>query len=1027
MLTFKTRYLRTESPRLNSKEFYQMKTKIVLAIAVGLSIAPHLIVALGIGAPFTALVLAPSTKTVPIGSSVPSVTEGGTIQFTAKEAVTWSLAPGSKGSIDSNTGVYTAPAAITAKNASGGCQNSPNDSIFNTRVDEAPVHANSAAWIAMLKNSGFNYEQAWGLSRYDDSTPRVKLATKYTPQHNGIYPVPVWPQLREEAGNFAVGYGGAGGDHHITEVNLSNCQYADIYNYAPGPNGTGTATSAVSYSGLSNALPAGGTDAAGMYLQPLTLRLAELENGKINHALRFSMRNNYIVPSFVWPATANAYPYSKNGMPYGTRLRLKSSALNLSSYSPMAQTLLRQLMQYGLILADGGGYVSVSMDQDVHEDPTAASAWNEATKAVNSVGGLGAFEVIDESGLQSDSRSAAVRINHGTVTPDDYVQVIATPKSGRKPIASRVALQGVGIGVPDSSITVPAGATVSFSAWTSGTTKNDRVAWKTNPSLGTMTSSGSFTAPAVVKPASTKVIAYSVENPSATQSIAVHVLPVGSDGSIRVSDNMGPAYRYAYPGSTYGPDSHNLTWWPEPGFIAGGYNYCDRGGAGGGIFDGWCTFAGNDVTHNFLLPNGNYRVDLYVGLPHLPGTRPASWNVGAQGQWTHIAFNPVTASNGGTQPVTLSLPAQVTDNNLSFTISNTIVNTDKSLGPVLSGFAIVHDSSLPHIAVSDANGNSTQSNVLSNSVMQFSAVGWMMPHAVTWSILPQIGTISSTGLYRAPSMPQTATLTVTAKSATDPAKTASMKIQLSPGTLNVTATSNRLPRSMTDQFRVDLNGRAYSNVTWSATVGSINPETGLYTAPETVTADTVATIIATSNDDHLLVRSYQLNVLKNIDPIRINCGDWWRPEKDANGNVWSTDRGADGGATYHGSPFIITGSELDGQALTAKSPMLPVYDSSHLSTYTPGNQFNYKFTLPDGSYEVTLLFGNWGFEAHRALFNVSANGQVMIPRYDPDSVGLNVASRKTFTVNVTKKSLTLKFAGIGSKIAEVNGIQIVAQ
>ena len=1004
-----------------------MKTMIALAAAVALSVAPHVAVTLGIAAPSTASGLARSTETVPIGSSVPSVTEGGTIQFTAKEVVTWSLAPGSKGSIDPDTGVYTAPAAITAKNTSGGCQNSPNDSIFNTRIDKAPVHANSAAWVATLKKSGINYEQAWGLSRYDNSTPRIKLATKYTPQYNGVYPIPVWPQLREEGGNFAAGFGGAGGDHHLTEVNLSNCQYADIYNYAPGRNNTGTATSAVSYSGLSNALPSGGTDAAGMYLQPLTLRLAELENGEVNHALRFSLSNNYIAPSFVWPATANAYPYSKNGMPYGTRLRLKSSALNVSNYTPMAQTLLRQLMQYGIIVSDGGGYVSITVDQDLHEDPSAASALKEVIKAVNSVNGMGAFEVIDESGLRSDSRSAAVNINHDTVTPDDYAQVIATPKSGRKPMTSRIALQGVGIGVLDASITVAAGARVPFTAWTSGTTKNDRVAWKTNPSLGTMTSNGTFTAPVVTKPASTTVIAYSVENPSATQTIAVHILPVAADGSIRVSDNMGPAYRYAYPGSTYGPDSHNMMWWPEPGFIAGGYNYCDWGGAGGGIFNGWCTFAGNDVTHDFMVPNGNYRVDLYVGIPHMPGPRPAAWNVGAQRQWTHIAFNPLTASNRGTQPITLSLPAQVTDNNLSFTISNKIVNTDKSLPPILSGFAIVPDSSRPHITVSDADGNSTQSDLVSNSRMQFSALGWMMPNTVTWSILPQIGTISSTGLYTAPSMPQTATLTVTAKSTTDPTKTASMKIQLSRGSLNVSATNNRLPRSMTDQFRVDLNGRDYSNITWSATVGHIDPTTGLYTAPKTVTANTIATIIATSNDDHSLVGSYQLNVLKNMDPIRINCGDWWRAEKDANGNIWSTDRGADGGATYHGSPFIMTGSELDGQALTAKSPMSRVYDSSRHSSYTPDNQFNYNFRLPDGSYEVTLLFGNWGFAAHRAFFNVSANGHIVISKYDPDSDGLNVASSKTFTVNVTKNSLTLKFAGMRGKIAEVNGIQIVAQ
>lgn len=1001
-----------------------MKKMIVLAAAVALSAAAQVSAKLAT-ARRSAPVPAPSTKTVLIGASVPSVTEGGTIQFTAKQAVTWSLAPGSAGSIDAHTGVYTAPPAITAKNTSGGCPNSPNDSIFNTRVDKLPVHRNSAAWIALLNGSGINYEQAWGLSTYTSSTPRITLTTNYTPQYNGAYPIPVWPNLREEAGNYAVGYGGAGGDHHITEVDLSSCHYADIYNYAPGANGIGKASSAVSYSGLSHALPKGGTDAAGMYLQPLTLRLGELENGHINHALRFSLSNNFIRPDLTWPASANAYPYNPNGLRYGDRLRLKASAIaNLSSLSPMAQTLVTQLMQYGIIVSDGGPYVSISGDQDLREDPAAIAAIKEAKDAVNSVGGLGAFEVVDESALQSDSRSGAVKINNGIVTPDDYVQVIVTPKSGGKSMTSRVALQGVGVGVPDASITVPAGATVQFSAWTSGTTKNNAVAWKTSPSLGKMTSSGSYTAPAVVKPASTTVTAYSVENPSATQTIAVHILPVASDGSIRVSDNMGPAYNYAYPGSTYGPDRNNMMWWPEPGFIASGYNYCDWGGAGGGLSSGWCNF-GADVTHDVLLNNGNYRVDIYIGVPASMAGKNSSWNIGAQGQWAALGFSPVAASKGGTQPIVLSIPATVTDNRLSWTISNLIINTDNNIGPMLSGWAVVPDSSPAHLTISDANGNTSTSTVASNTTMQFSAVGWYMPHTVTWSISPQIGTISSTGLYTAPSKPQTGTVTVTATSTADPTKTARMRIQLSRGALNVNAASNRLPPSMTDRFRVDLNGRDYSNVTWSASVGSIDQKTGLYTAPDTLTANTTATIIATSNDDHSVVGSYTLNLLKNIDPIRINCGDWYAPVTDANGNVWSTDWGADGGPRYRADTFRVTGTGLDGQPLTPNSAMAAIYNTWHYSSYTPNNSFKYNFTVPNGTYQVTLLFANWDTKAHGSLFNVLANGTQVISKYDPDANGVNVAGSQTFNVTVTNKALTLTFAGIGDKQAEVNGIQIV--
>ena len=131
-------------------------------------------------------------------------------------------------------------------------------------------------------------------------------------------------------------------------------------------------------------------------------------------------------------------------------MRLKASAIaNLSSFSPMAQTLIRQLVEYGIIVADGGDYVSLSMDEESREDPDASAAWDEAAKAVNGVGGLAAFEVVDESGLQASQGSGAVKLNNGIVSPDDYVEVIATPKGGGKAITSRVALEGVGVGEQD--------------------------------------------------------------------------------------------------------------------------------------------------------------------------------------------------------------------------------------------------------------------------------------------------------------------------------------------------------------------------------------------------------------------------------------------------------------------------------------------------------------------------------------------------------------------------------------------------
>jgi hypothetical protein len=344
----------------------------------------------------------------------------------------------------------------------------------------------------------------------------------------------------------------------------------------------------------------------------------------------------------------------------------------------------------------------------------------------------------------------------------------------------------------------------------------------------------------------------------------------------------------------------------------------------------------------------------------------------------------------------------------------------------LSGFAITPDSSAPHVTLSDSSGNSTTSTIAANTKMQFNAVGWYMSNAVNWSISPQIGSISTTGLYTAPTTPQTGTVTLTATSTTDPTKTASMTINLTEGKLAITGGAATVVRSMSTQFGTQLNGGAYSNVTWSASLGTISA-TGLYTAPDPLAANTTATITATSTDDATLTASTTVTLLANINPIRINTGDYYQSVTDAAKNVWLTDRNYDIGMAYSASPYDITGTGLDGVALTPTSAMAPIYNSRRYSLYTPQNQFNYKFSLPNGTYQVTLLFANYDSTPHRFIFNVTANGTPVISNYDPDSVGLNVASSQQFTVAVTNQTLVLNFAGIGSGLAEVNGIQIVAQ
>jgi len=406
--------------------------------------------------------------------------------------------------------------------------------------------------------------------------------------------------------------------------------------------------------------------------------------------------------------------------------------------------------------------------------------------------------------------------------------------------------------------------------------------------------------------------------------------------------------------------------------------------------------------------------------------RPASWNIGAQGQWTNLGYNVIAASNNGKQLATVSLPAQVSDNHLFFTISNTTPGNDNSLGVLLSGFSIAPDSSAPHLALSDSNGNTATSTVPVNTTRQFNAVGWYMSNAVNWAIAPQIGSISASGLYTAPTTPQTGSVTITATSQSDATQTASMVINLVEGTLTVTGGAASLPRSLTTQFADKLNGGAYANVAWSASLGSISP-TGLYTAPDPLPADTTAVITATSQDDATLTANFTIKLLANIPPIRINSGDWYTNITDAQGNVWLTDRGADLGSTYDANPYtVVTGTDIYGAPLSSTSLLGPVYNSSHYSLYTPANQFTYKFPVPNGNYQVTLLFADYGSTSNMFLFNVLANGTQMLSNINPDAGGFRVGSSQSFNVAVTNKVLALNFVGVSGKVAEVSGIQIVA-
>src|SRR4029079_15752061 len=151
----------------------------------------------------------------------------------------------------------------------------------------------------------------------------------------------------------------------------------------------------------SNALrPAGWTsgDAAGLPMFPALVRYDECQRGMVEHAVRLVVaktRKQYIYPANHYassiPATSVNYPAM------GQRLRLKAGFVIPDSWTVEEKAVLRSLKKYGGIVADNGGFFSMSVCPD---DRFSSSAFGHLSSIdVNN------FEVVQATGPNEGPRS----------------------------------------------------------------------------------------------------------------------------------------------------------------------------------------------------------------------------------------------------------------------------------------------------------------------------------------------------------------------------------------------------------------------------------------------------------------------------------------------------------------------------------------------------------------------------------------------------------------------------------------------
>ena len=163
---------------------------------------------------------------------------------------------------------------------------------------------------------------------------------------------------------------------------------------------------------------------------------------------------------------------------------------------------------------------------------------------------------------------------------------------------------------------------------------------------------------------------------------------------------------------------------------------------------------------------------------------------------------------------------------------------------------------VPSVSITIASGCGTPVNLSDGQSCQFSAaVTGTTNTGVTWSMVPNIGTLAG-GLYTAPTpIAVTQTVTVTATSLADTSKSASMSLTLVPGTPAVVSISPQavtLGPGQSQQFVAAVANAPDQSVAWSISpssgAGSISTA-GIYTAPANFNTTQTVTVTARSNYD----------------------------------------------------------------------------------------------------------------------------------------------------------------------------------
>ena len=297
-------------------------------------------------------------------------------------------------------------ATVRASPTIEGCSIFPSNNIWNTPIDNLPVHSSSSTYINTI-GTDTDLHPDFGSGEWNggpigipytvvsQTQAKVGITFDYADESDpGPYPIP--PDALIEGGSDSQG------DRHVLVLEKNNCLLYELFDAHLQPDNSWHAGSGAFFDLKSNNLRPDtwtSADAAGLPILSGLVTYDEVMSGEITHAIRFTAPQTQ--KAHVWSARHDAsslpnpvYP------PMGQRFRLNAE-FDVSGFPLDIQTILTAFKKYGIILADNGSAWYISGVPDERWD-------NDVLRLLRQVKGSD-FEAVDVSSLMIDENSGEAK------------------------------------------------------------------------------------------------------------------------------------------------------------------------------------------------------------------------------------------------------------------------------------------------------------------------------------------------------------------------------------------------------------------------------------------------------------------------------------------------------------------------------------------------------------------------------------------------------------------------------------------